>query len=389
MTATDITAHDLPILAPRASSSRPASPRRIGDHEGAAAALGPSTTWRGRAELRRSRRRARLSAAPTPASCAPTALCDDDLHVRSVPLWQNVIDAHRGTGRRQRVDRQPAGARRHRVRQVLHRDRGRLAEAEPWLRRAGARAEAREWELATARTRLERATASWAAGRPGDHRGAGPRGLPGDRRVCPRQRRVAMLAVLRADQDVGRRAPGRRRVLGARRTALARARKAAAHPPYSACSAAGSRSSAVATQDAVDMVAQARDCLDASPRSSWLAYARLDDHLGIGVAGRRARRPRLRRRGSARTRTGLTPRPATAPRTGVTRAEPGSRPVPHARWTSWQRAAELKVPAALAVDSVRYSITDAEARAQWADLRLRATAGRGVRRGVGVGEQSN
>jgi hypothetical protein len=31
------------------------------------------------------------------------------------------------------------------------------------------------------------------------------------------------------------------------------------------------------------------------------------------------------------------------------------------------RAADLKLPAALAVDSVRYSIIDAEARAQWAD----------------------
>jgi hypothetical protein len=31
------------------------------------------------------------------------------------------------------------------------------------------------------------------------------------------------------------------------------------------------------------------------------------------------------------------------------------------------RAADLKLPAALAVDSVRYSITDTEARAQWAE----------------------
>jgi hypothetical protein len=41
---------------------------------------------------------------------------------------------------------------------------GRLAQAHPWLHRAGARAQARGWELATARTQLERAAASWSAG---------------------------------------------------------------------------------------------------------------------------------------------------------------------------------------------------------------------------------
>ena len=34
--------------------------------------------------------------------------------------------------------------------------------------------------------------------------------------------------------------------------------------------------------------------------------------------------------------------------------------------TKLEQAAELKVPAALAVDSVRYSITDADARSRWA-----------------------
>ena len=53
--------------------------------------------------------------------CA-TALCDDDLHVRSVPLWEKVIDAIDGIGRRQRVRRLPARARRHGVRPVLRRD---------------------------------------------------------------------------------------------------------------------------------------------------------------------------------------------------------------------------------------------------------------------------
>src|SRR5207302_6366576 len=34
---------------------------------------------------------------------------------------------------------------------------------QPWLRRAGVRAQARGWELATARTQLERAAACWSA----------------------------------------------------------------------------------------------------------------------------------------------------------------------------------------------------------------------------------
>ena len=71
---------------------------------------------------------------------------------------------------------------------------------------------------------------------------------------------------------------------------------------------------------------------------------------------------------------------------GVTRAETGS-PEYRSAMDKLASAADLKVPAALAVDSVRYSITDAEARAQWADVRVRAAAGRRVRRRLGVGEQ--
>jgi hypothetical protein len=41
---------------------------------------------------------------------------------------------------------------------------GRLSEVEPWPRRAGARSEARGWELAGARTQLERGTAAWGSG---------------------------------------------------------------------------------------------------------------------------------------------------------------------------------------------------------------------------------
>jgi hypothetical protein len=97
--------------------------------------------------------------------CA-TALCDDDLHVQSVPLWEQVLGA---------IDRPggPAGAATEsgdflRVVAATAYSRfcaetGRLSEAEPWLLRAAARAQPNGWELATARTQLERAAASWSA----------------------------------------------------------------------------------------------------------------------------------------------------------------------------------------------------------------------------------
>ncbi len=76
-------------------------------------------------------------------------------------------------------------------------------------------------------------------------------------------------------------------------------------------------------------VTEARDLLDAWPRHSWLQYARLDDHLG-----------------------------------SIWRADALADPANAA--AKLERAAELKVPAALAVDSVRHAMTDADARMRWA-----------------------
>ena len=117
-------------------------------------------------------------------------------------------------------------------------------------------------------------------------------------------------------------------------------------------------------QDAIDMVEQARDCLDSSPRSSWLAYARLDDHLGTIWRADALADLGFDAAGDpdedwaeaeARYRTSL----------GLTRAERGT-PEYDSALAKLARASELKIPAALAVDSVRYSIADAEARSQWA-----------------------
>jgi hypothetical protein len=79
---------------------------------------------------------------------------------------------------------------------------------------------------------------------------------------------------------------------------------------------------------------EARGLLDAWPRHSWLQYARLDDHLG-----------------------------------SILRAEALADPE-HAA-ANFEKAAELKVPAALAVDSVSHSMTDADARMRWATHVLR------------------
>jgi tetratricopeptide (TPR) repeat protein len=116
--------------------------------------------------------------------------------------------------------------------------------------------------------------------------------------------------------------------------------------------------------EAVRLVEQARECLDSSPRSSWLAYARLDDHLGnvwraqaladLGFDG--AGDPDEDwDAAEARYRAG----------SGAIRAEPGTERH-RAAMEKLARAAELKIPASLAVDSVRYSVADAEARSQWA-----------------------
>jgi hypothetical protein len=116
--------------------------------------------------------------------------------------------------------------------------------------------------------------------------------------------------------------------------------------------------------EAVELVAQARDALDAWPRASWLQYARLDDHLGtiwradaltdLGFDG--AGDPSENwQEAEARQSAAL----------GVTYAETGSA-AHRSALAKLDLAAELKVPAALAVDSVRYSIADADARLRWA-----------------------
>jgi hypothetical protein len=75
--------------------------------------------------------------------CA-SALCDDDLHVRSVSLWERVLGALDRLGDSEFDDQLRVAAGTAYGRFGV--ETGRLTEAEPWLRRAGARARARGWE---------------------------------------------------------------------------------------------------------------------------------------------------------------------------------------------------------------------------------------------------
>ncbi len=260
--------------------------------------------------------------------CA-SALCDDDLHVRSVPLWERVVEA---------IDRPGAGAETDDFLLVAGAtaygrfcvETGRLNEAEPWLRRAGARAESRGWELARARTQLERGTSAWASG---DIRQtqtlvheAYPAIAQGYRAhdVSRSWLYFGLIAMSLnklddADERFGHAERHWREVekpLHIHRILLQRSWVDILANRFDA---------------AAEKAAQARELLDSWPRHSWLQYARLDDHMG-----------------------------------SILRAQALADPSDAA--AKLERAAELKVPAALAVDSVRHMIVDADARMRWATL---------------------
>ncbi len=258
--------------------------------------------------------------------CA-TALCDDDLHVQSVPLWEKVIDAIGGSADGSEFDDYllvlgATGYGRFCI------ETGRLAEAEPWLQRAGARAQRRDWKLATARTQLERATAAWAADDRAHAQSLVHQAYPA---IAEHARAhdvsrcwlyfglisISVGALDDADERLGHAERHWREVnkpLHIHRILLQRSWIDIFRGEFGA---------------ALERVAQARELLDSWPRHSWLQYARLDDHLG-----------------------------------SIWRADALADPADAA--AKFERAAELKVPAALAVDSVRHSMIDADARMRWA-----------------------
>lgn len=330
----------------------------IGDHTGAARLLAdldssPSEFVDLAAEFALLRLRARIE-------CAK-ALCDDDLHVRSEPLWSEVIAG---------LDDLPGGdehADRVRVTAALGYARfcietGRRVEAEPWLRRAGARATSRGWPLVTARTQLERATASWQAGDHVSTEQLVTECYPviaqyiraDDVSRCWLYLGLTRLAAggLQAADECWEQAEKHWRELGKplfiHRILLQRSWIAIFRGRYS---------------DAVAMVDQAREYLDSTPRSSWLAYARLDDHLG--TIWRADALADLGFDGAGNPEDEWTDAEARYEASLGVIADEAGTPAYSTAMTKLAKAAELKIPAALAVDSVRYSITDAEARAQW------------------------
>lgn len=331
----------------------------LGDHEGAAAELASlCDNDSGPADLADEHR---FLCTYAHVLCA-TALCDDDLHVRSVPLWEKVLDSIEHSGNSgERADHLWVTAATGYGRFCV--ETGRLSEAEPWLRRAEARAQTNGWELATARAQLERAAARWAAN---DH--AGTEELIGQAYpVIARHDRAHDVArcwlymgftrlgagALEAADECWEHAERHWRDSGKplhlHRILLQRSWIAIFCSHFS---------------DAVELIAQARELLDSSPRSSWLQYAQLDNHLGtvwradaladLGFDSSGDPDETLEET-EARQAEGL----------GILRGEVGT-PEYWRAMTKLEQAAELKVPAALAVDSVRYSIADADARARWA-----------------------
>lgn len=355
-------AHMISRYARRARFLETGLAAALGDHEGAAAALTALCADDGRdapafADL--AHEHAYLCG-HAQVLCA-SALCDDDLHVDSVPLWERALE---GLARLQ--DGELADHLLVTTGTAYGRfcvETGRLPEAERWLRRAGARAETRGWELASARTQLERAAARWLVS---DH--ATTEQLVSEAQpVIARYARSHDIArcwlylgftrlgagALEAADECWEHAERHWRELGKplhlHRILLQRSWIAIFWSRFA---------------DAVELIAQARELLDSSPRSSWLQYAQLDSHLGtvwradaladLGFDSSGDPDESLQET-EARQAEGL----------GILRGEVGT-PEYWRAMTKLEQAAELKVPAALAVDSVRYSIADADARARWA-----------------------
>ncbi len=293
--------------------------------------------------------------------CA-TALCDDDLHVSAAALWCTIIPVvDELTGGSDEADQLLVAAGIAYGRFCV--ETGRLAEGERWLHRAGARAQHRGWELYWARAELESAAAAWLRG---DHEST-ERLVGSAYPVIARHSRAHDVArcwlyfgltrlgvgwLEEADESWGHAETQWRelgRPLHIHRILVQRSWISVFRGRFA---------------DAIDQVAQARSFLDSWPRSSWLQYARLDDHLGSiwradaladlnfdGIGDPSDNWLQVQER----QETSL----------GVTRFDAGSERHRSAR-SKLEQAAELKIPAALAVDSVRFAMTDADARWRWA-----------------------
>ncbi len=329
----------------------------LGDHDGAAQSVEQMARRVESGPARRVVTRAQVY-------CA-TALCDDDQHIRSQPLWQDIIDSvesdSRGGDSGDDGDHLLVQAALAYGRFCI--ETGRLAEAEPWLRRAGSRAEARGWPLGTARAGLERAAACWSAG---DY-AATERIVAEVYPVIAEQARAHDVArcwlytgltnlavgnIERADEcwaNAERQWRELDKPLHIHRILLQRSWIPIFFGRFA---------------DAVELIAQARTQLDSSPRSSWLQYARLDDQLGTVYRAEALTELGFDAAGDPDDSWDELEEKHKQSR-GII-VEPIGTPAFQRAVAILERAAELKLPAALAVDSVRYTIEDAAARSRWA-----------------------
>lgn len=314
-----------------------------GDHDGAAASLDTLIETPGDFEDLALEQRGLICYARI---LMARGLCDDDMYADSVPIWAVLLDQleeYAGAGDPESDHLFVNGALSYGRFCV---ETGRLDEAQPWLRRAEARAGARDWQLAAARAQLERAAARWSDGDIAETQTLVHQAYPA---IAEHVRahdvsrswlyfgliRFRMGALDEADECWGHAERHWREIekpLHIHRILLQRSWISILRGDFAV---------------AVEKVAQARELLDSYPRHSWLQYARLDDQLGNIW------------RADALADLGLDP---------ATGAVPGDVDGPgyQRAMSKLQQAADLKVPAALAVDAVRYAIPDAGARMRWA-----------------------
>jgi tetratricopeptide (TPR) repeat protein len=299
--------------------------------------------------------------------CA-VALSDNDEHVAAEPLWDQAL-------RQLADDREMLSAKniglsvvRLQVAAGIGYGRfcvqtGRLDEAHTHLRRAGARAAQEGWELAVAQVDLVLASSAWARS---DH--------PETERLI--ESAYPVIATYAIADDVSRcwlylgltrMAAGELEAADqcwehAQRHWTELGRPLAEHRIMLQRSwieiFRGRFESARA------MVESARDLLGASTHANWLHHARLD-HL-LGTIWRAEALADMGFDGIGDPTADWRAVEATvAVSQGITTAPDGSTGHRRAQ-EKFERAAALKIPAALAVDSVRHTITDADARLRWA-----------------------
>ncbi|PZU03921.1 MAG: hypothetical protein DI630_03040 [Gordonia sp. (in: high G+C Gram-positive bacteria)] len=240
---------------------------------------------------------------------------------------------------------------------------GRLDEAGSQLRRAGALASQRDWPLASARSELERAALAWARSDHADTERLAQAAYP-------------VLATYAVAHDVSR----CWLYLGLTRMAAGELQAAdhcweQAQRHWDELGIPLHRHRILMQRSwipvfrgqfdrAREMVGQARMLLDATPQASWLHHARLDDLMGsiwraeaLADMGFDGIGDPLTDWSSVEARVAMSE--------GITTAADGSAGHLSAQ-PKLEQAAALKIPAALAVDSVRHSMPDAEARSRWA-----------------------